>query len=117
MSEIKVIFKKVPKNEVGKGTEISILKKYFDDGIIDDPKDLQSEDINIGSKSYPIKVIYKNTPYDYSIKAYETQNYSKDRRMILGDSNDPLGTIRETDDFLCYVFKGKITKNSKVYIH
>ena len=33
-----VVFKKVPKNEVLKGTEIAILKYYMDEGIIQDPK-------------------------------------------------------------------------------
>jgi hypothetical protein len=30
---MKILFKQVPANEVGKGTEIALLKKYFDDAV------------------------------------------------------------------------------------
>ena len=112
----KIIFKKVPANEVGTGTEIGILKNYFISGFIDDPKDLLEADYNEGSKSYSIKTSYKGLNYFYEIKAYKTKGYSKDRRLILNHSNDPLGLDRETDDYLAILFNDKITKDSIIEI-
>jgi 5-methylcytosine-specific restriction protein B len=112
----KIIFKKVPANEVGTGTEIGILKNYFISGFIDDPKDLLEADDNEGSKSYSIKTSYKGLNYFYEIKAYKTKGYSKDRRLILNHSNDPLGLDRETDDYLAILFNDKITKDSIIEI-
>lgn len=111
-----IIFKKVPANEVGTGTEIAVLKKYFTSGFIDDPKDFLESDDNEGSKSYSIKTLYKGINYNYQLKAYKTQNYSKDRRLILNNTNDPLGLDRETDDYLAIMFNNKITKDSPIEI-
>ena len=111
-----IIFKKVPGNEVESGTEISILKKYFKNGFIDDPKDFLEADENEGSKSYCVKTTYIGTNYNYEIKAYKTQEYSKDRRLILNHSNDPLGLDRETNDYLAIMFDNKITKDSSIEI-
>ena len=111
-----IIFKKVPGNEVESGTEISILKKYFKNGFIDDPKDFLEADDNEGSKSYSVKTTYKGMKHDYEIKAYKTQGYSKDRRLILNHSNDPLGLDRETNDYLAIMFDNKITKDSSIEI-
>ena len=111
-----IIFKKVPGNEVESGTEISILKKYFKNGFIDDPKDFLEADDNEGSKSYSVKTTYKGMKHDYEIKAYKTQEYSKDRRLILNHSNDPLGLDRETNDYLAIMFDNKITKDSSIEI-
>lgn len=111
-----IIFKKVPGNEVASGTEISILKKYFTASLIDDPKDFLEADENEGSKSYCVKTTYIGTNYNYEIKAYKTQEYSKDRRLILNHSNDPLGLDRETNDYLAIMFDNKITKDSSIEI-
>ena len=111
-----IIFKKVPGNEVETGTEISILKKYFKNGFIDDPKDFLEADDNEGSKSYSVKTTYKGMKHDYEIKAYKTQEYSKDRRLIINHSNDPLGLDRETNDYLAIMFDNKITKDSSIEI-
>ena len=111
-----IIFKKVPANEVGTGTEIAVLKKYFTSGFIDDPKDFLEADDNEGSKSYSVKTSYKGIKYNYEIKAYKTQEYGKDRRLILNHSNDPLGLDRETDDYLAIMFNNKITKDSPIEI-
>ena len=116
-NNFKVIFKKVPSNEVGSGTEISILKTYFTSKLIDDPKDFDESDDNEGSKSYPLNVTFNNHRYSYPIKAYKTSNYKKDRRLILNKSNDPLGLIRKSDDYLCFVFEDKITRDSEVEIY
>lgn len=113
---MKIIIKQVPANEIGNGTEIALLKKYFDDMLLDDPKDLKGADDNEGIKSYPINATYKNNSYLYLIKAYKTQDYSKDRRLILNSNTDPLSTDRKTGDFLCLIFKDKITINSRVEI-
>ena len=86
-----ILFKKVPKNELGTGTEIAILKKYFDDKLIVDPKDIRT---NAGARSYNISVIYNELNYNYEIKAYETQDYTKDRRLIV-KSSDPIWQERE----------------------
>ena len=111
-----IIFKKVPANEVGTGTEIAVLKKYFTSGFIDDPKDFLEADDNEGSKSYSVRTLYKGINYNYQLKAYKTQNYSKDRRLILNNTNDPLGLDRETDDYLAIMFNNKITKDSPIEI-
>ena len=111
-----IIFKKVPTNEVRTGTEIAVLKKYFTSGFIDDPKDFLEADDNEGSKSYSVKTSYKGIKYNYEIKAYKTQEYGKDRRLILNHSNDPLGLDRETDDYLAIMFNNKITKDSPIEI-
>lgn len=111
-----IIFKKVPANEVGTGTEIALLKKYFTSGFIDDPKDFLEADDNEGSKSYSVRTLYKGINYNYQLKAYKTQNYSKDRRLILNNTNDPLGLDRETDDYLAIMFNNKITKDSPIEI-
>jgi 5-methylcytosine-specific restriction protein B len=112
----KIIFKKVPPNEVGTGTEIAILKDYFTTGLIDDPKDLIESSDNVGSKSYSIKAKYCGINYDYEMKAYKTQQYKRDRRLIINYSNDPLGADRETDDYLAILFNDKITKDSIIEI-
>ncbi|MDB4161782.1 AAA family ATPase [Bacteroidia bacterium] len=112
----KIIFKKVPPNEVGTGTEIAILKDYFTTGLIDDPKDLTESSDNVGSRSYSIKAKYFGINYDYEIKAYKTQQYKRDRRLIINYSNDPLGADRETDDYLAILFNDKITKDSIIEI-
>ena len=117
MGNLKAIFKKVPMNEVGSGTEIAILKTYFNKNLIDDPKDFTGSDDNDGSKSFPINVTFNNHRYIYPIKAYKTSNYKKDRRLILNKSNDPLGLIRKPDDYLCFVFNDKISRNSEVEIY
>jgi hypothetical protein len=117
MGNLKAIFKKVPMNEVGAGTEIAILKTYFNKNLIDDPKDFSGSDDNDGSKSFPINVTFNNHRYIYPIKAYKTSNYKKDRRLILNKSNDPLGLIRKPDDYLCFVFNDKISRNSEVEIY
>ncbi len=108
-----LLFKKVPKNEIGTGTEIAILKKYFDDNYIDDPKNIK---INDGARFYPISVIYDNNEFNYEIKAYETKEYSKDRRLIV-NSNDPIWQNRKENDFLVWESDDKITENSKVKIY
>ena len=111
-----IIFKKVPGNEVDSGTEIAILKRYFTKGFIVDPKDFVESDDNEGSKSYSVKAIYKGLNYNYEIKAYKTQEYSKDRRLILNKSNDPLGLDRDTNDYLSILFNDKISKDSSIEI-
>ena len=116
MGNLKAIFKKVPSNEVGSGTEISILKTYFNKNIIDDPKDFAGADDNEGSKSFPVNVTFNNHRYVYPIRAYKTSNYKKDRRLILNKSNDPLGLIRKPDDYLCMVFEDKISRDSEIEI-
>jgi hypothetical protein len=113
---MKIFIKKVPDNEIGTGTEIAILKNYFDNNLIDDPKDLIGSDENEGSKSYPIYVKFDNKNYKYLIKAYKTQDYGKDRRLIINYSADPLGTKRKKGDYLCYIYEDKITRNSAVEI-
>ena len=113
---MKIFIKKVPDNEIGSGTEIAILKTYFDNNLIDDPKDFIGSDDNEGSKSYPIYVKFDNKNYKYLIKAYKTQDYGKDRRLIINYSADPLGTKRKKGDYLCYIFEDKITRNSTVEI-
>jgi 5-methylcytosine-specific restriction protein B len=113
---MKIFIKKVPENEIGSGTEIAILKTYFDNNLIDDPRDFVGSNENEGSKSYPINVEYENENYNYLIKAYKTQNYGKDRRLIINSSADPLGTNRKKGDYLCYIFDDKITRNSAVEI-
>ena len=113
---MKIFIKKVPDNEIGSGTEIAILKTYFDNNLIDDPKDFIGSDDNEGSKSYPINVKFNNDNYTYLIKAYKTQDYGKDRRLIINYSADPLGTKRTKGDYLCYIFEDKITRNSNVEI-
>lgn len=113
---MKIFIKKVPDNEIGSGTEIAILKTYFDNNLIDDPKDFIGSDDNEGSKSYPIYVKFNNENYTYLIKAYKTQDYGKDRRLIINYSADPLGTKRTKGDYLCYIFEDKITRNSTVEI-
>jgi 5-methylcytosine-specific restriction protein B len=113
---MKIFIKKVPDNEIGSGTEIAILKTYFDNNLIDDPRDFIGSDDNEGSKSYPINVEFDNENYNYLIKAYKTQNYGKDRRLIINSSADPLGTNRRKGDYLCYIFEDKITRNSAVLI-
>jgi hypothetical protein len=107
-----LIFKKVPKNELGTGTEIAILKKYFDDNLIDDPKNIK---FNSGSRLYNIESIYGGLKYNYTIRAYETKDYSKDRRLIV-KSSDPIWRERDEDDFLVFHFENKITENSRVNI-
>ena len=67
---MKIFIKKVPDNEIGSGTEIAILKTYFDNNLIDDPKDFIGSDDNEGSKSYPIKVKFDNDNYTYLIKIF-----------------------------------------------
>ncbi len=113
---MKIFIKKVPDNEIGTGTEISILKTYFDNNLIEDPKDFIEADDNEGSKSYPINVKFDNKNYQYLIKAYKTQDYGKDRRLIINYSADPLGTKRKKGDYLCYIYEDKITRNSAVEI-
>jgi 5-methylcytosine-specific restriction protein B len=113
---MKILIKQVPANEVGNGTEIALLKKYFDANLIDDPKDLVNADENEGSKSYPINVTYASKNYIYSIKAYKTKDYSKDRRLIINSNTDPLGIDRKEGDYLCLMFDNKITKDSKVEV-
>jgi 5-methylcytosine-specific restriction protein B len=117
---MKIIIKNVPKNEVLNGTEIGLPKSYFDTNLIDDPKGMS--DINetgdelTGSKSYEISVTYKGNIYNYSIKAYKTKDYQKDRRLII-ETTDPLYSDRKENDFLAISFKGdKITKGSQVEI-
>jgi 5-methylcytosine-specific restriction protein B len=105
-----LLFKKVPKNELGTGTEIAILKKYFDDKLIVDPKDIRT---NSGARSYNISVIYNELNYNYEIKAYETQDYTKDRRLIV-KSSDPIWQEREENDYLAFVFEDSISENSKL---
>jgi 5-methylcytosine-specific restriction protein B len=105
-----LIFKKVPKNELGIGTELAILKKYFDESLIDDPKNIKT---NMGARSYYIEAIYNNVKYDYEVKAYETKDYSKDRRLIV-KSTDPIWKDRQENDFLVFYFENSITENSKV---
>ena len=63
---MKIFIKKVPDNEIGTGTEIAILKTYFDNNLIEDPKDFIEADDNEGSKSYPINVKFDNKNYKYS---------------------------------------------------
>ena len=113
---MKIFIKKVPDNEIGTGTEIAILKTYFDNNLIEDPKDFIEADDNEGSKSYPINVKFDNKNYKYLIKAYKTQDYGKDRRLIINYSADPLGTKRKKGDYLCYIYEDKITRNSAVEI-
>jgi 5-methylcytosine-specific restriction protein B len=113
---MKIFIKKVPDNEIGTGTEIAILKTYFDNNLIEDPKDFIEADDNDGSKSYPINVKFDNKNYKYLIKAYKTQDYGKDRRLIINYSADPLGTKRKKGDYLCYIYEDKITRNSAVEI-
>lgn len=108
-----LLFKKVPKNEIGVGTEIAILKKYFDNNYIADPKNIKT---NNGARFYPISVIYDDNEFKYEIKAYETKEYSKDRRLIV-NSNDPIWKDRQENDFLVWEFNDKITENSKVNIY
>ena len=43
---MKIFIKKVPDNEIGSGTEIAILKTYFDNNLIDDPKDFIGSEVN-----------------------------------------------------------------------
>lgn len=113
---MKIFIKKVPDNEIGTGTEIAILKNYFDNNLIDDPRYFIESDENEGSKSYPINVEFEQKRYTYLIKAYKTQDYGKDRRLIINYSADPLGTQRKKGDYLCYIFEDKITRNSRVEI-
>jgi len=113
---MKIIIKQVPKNETEGGTEIALLKKYFSDGLIDDPKDLVNAVDNAGSKSYPINVTYAGKNYRYTIKAYKNQKFAKERRLILNSNTDPLRIDRKEDDYLCLIFDTKITENSKVEI-
>lgn len=105
-----LIFKKVPKNEIGIGTEIAILKKYFDGNLIADPKDIKS---NEGARSYKISILYNKVNYSYEIKAYETQNYTKDRRLIV-KSSDPIWQEREENDYLVFFFEDSIRENSEL---
>jgi 5-methylcytosine-specific restriction endonuclease McrBC GTP-binding regulatory subunit McrB len=112
---MKIIIKKVPKNEVDSGTEIALLIKYFNDGLIDDPKNMTDIDETEGSKSYPIKVNFEEKVYTYAIKAYKTKDYGKDRRLII-NANDPLSIKRKDGDYMCCIFDKKITKNSMVEI-
>ena len=116
-SKLKAIFKKVPRNEVASGTEIGILKNYFNKNLIQDPKDLIDADDNEGSKSYPINITFNSQKYTYPIKAYKTKNFTKDRRLILNKSSDPLGLIRKTDDYLCLIFRDKITRDSDIDVY
>ena len=113
---MKILIKQVPANEEGSGTEIALLKKYLVDNLIDDPKDLVNADDNVGSKSYPINVTYDSKIFIYSIRAYKTKNYSKDRRLIINSNTDPLCIDRKEGDYLCLIFDNKITKDSKVEI-
>jgi 5-methylcytosine-specific restriction protein B len=106
------LFKKVPKNELGTGTEIAILKKYFDDKLIVDPKDIKT---NEGARSYEISVVYNDLNYNYEIKAYETQDYTKDRRLIV-KSSDPIWVDRKVNDYLVFHFENLISENSQVTI-
>jgi 5-methylcytosine-specific restriction protein B len=116
MDITKIIFKKVPLNEVGNGTEISLLKHYLNFGLIDDPKDANDVLETNGSKSYGINVFFKNFKYNYCIKAYKTKNYEKDRRLII-TSKDPLGSARKEDDYVCLAFSNdKISKDSDVFV-
>lgn len=108
-----LIFKKVPKNEIGVGTEIGILKNYFDMGYIEDPKKIRT---NPGARSYPIKAKYKEQEFSYEIKAYETQNYTKDRRLIV-NSIDPIWKDREENDYLVFEYDNKITENSIINVN
>ncbi len=107
-----LLFKKVPKNELVIGTEIAILKKYFDIKLIDDPKDIKT---NSGARYYKIFVKYNQNDYEYEIKAYETQKYSKDRRLIV-KSTDPIWQDREENDYLVFHFDNKISENSQLTI-
>src|SRR5690606_18114369 len=68
---------------------------------------------NIGARSYYIEAIYNNVKYDYEVKAYETKDYSKDRRLIV-KSTDPIWKDRQENDFLVFYFENTITENSKV---
>lgn len=106
------LFKKVPKNELGIGTEIAILKKYFDDKLIVDPKDIRT---NRGTRSYSVTVIYNDIKYKREIKAYETQDYTKDRRLIL-KSSDTIWQDRHQDDYLVFYFENSISENSEFTI-
>jgi 5-methylcytosine-specific restriction protein B len=109
-----LIFKKFPANE--EGSEIALLKDYFDSGLIDDPKDMTDADDSKGSKSYPVKAHYDGTDLIYKIKAYKTQGYSKDRRLIIS-STDKIASDRKSGYYLCIAFDGdKITRNSKIQL-
>lgn len=109
-----VVFKKVPKNEVLKGNEISIPKNYIDLGIIQDPKTSAKHTVTSNNaRYYSIKFLYKKNQYDYQIKAYPTSNWAKDRRLII-DSSDPIFIDREEGDFLCFCFDEKIDGESEV---
>jgi len=112
---MKIFIKKVPDNEIGSGTEIAILKTYFDNNLIDDPRYFEGSDENEKNKSYPVNVKFENISYTYLIKVYKTKDYTQDRRLII-NSNDPLGTKRKKGDYLCYIFEDKITRNSAVEI-
>jgi 5-methylcytosine-specific restriction protein B len=107
-----LIFKKVPKNEIGIGTEIAILKKYFDDKLIDDPQKIKS---NKGARSFKVNVKYGSMVFGYEIKAYETQDYSKDRRLIV-NSSDPIWKDRNQNDYLILQFDNSITENSNLHV-
>ena len=109
-----VVFKKVPKNEVLDGTEISILKFYMDEGLIQDPKTSNKRfETSNTARYYPIKFLYKKIQYNYQIKAYPTSNWKKDRRLIINTS-DPIFKDRAEGDFLCYCFDNKIDGESNV---
>ena len=109
-----VVFKKVPKNEVLDGTELSILKFYMDEGLIQDPKTSNKRfETSNKARYYPIKFLYKKIQYNYQIKAYPTSNWRKDRRFIINTS-DPIFKDRAEGDFLCYCFDNKIDGESNV---
>lgn len=115
MDSGKIIFKKLPKGDIT-GTEIALLKCHFTSGLMDDPMDIGELSKTKSSKTYDVKVFYKNITYDYSLRIAKTKDWTGEIRLII-DSNDPIDEDRSLDAYLCIWFNtSKITKNSEVNI-